>query len=39
VIFYYAEPGTPAYDVMVLLDMDQPQTGTGSATGTPMANR
>jgi transcriptional regulator with XRE-family HTH domain len=39
VIFYYAEPGTPAYDVMVLLDMDQPQPGTGLATGTPMANR
>ncbi|MEU9330764.1 helix-turn-helix transcriptional regulator [Streptomyces canus] len=38
-IFYYAEPGTPAYDVMVLLDMDQPPTGTGLATDTSTANR
>jgi transcriptional regulator with XRE-family HTH domain len=37
-ILYYAEPGTPAYDVMVLLDMDQPQTGIGADTGTPMAH-
>ncbi|MFF3380404.1 helix-turn-helix transcriptional regulator [Streptomyces sp. NPDC002680] len=39
VIFYYAEPGTPTYDVMVLLDMDQPRTGTGSPAGTFTANR
>ncbi|MEV2193611.1 helix-turn-helix transcriptional regulator [Streptomyces phaeochromogenes] len=38
-IFYYAEPGTPAYDVMVLLDINQPQTGTGWATGTPGTHR
>lgn len=25
VIFYYAEPGTPAYDVLVLLDMERPR--------------
>lgn len=25
VIFYYAEPGTPAYDVLVLLDLDRPR--------------
>jgi hypothetical protein len=39
VIFYYAEPGTPAYDVMVLLDMDQPRPGTGPAPDTSTANR
>ncbi len=38
-IFYYAEPGTPAYDVMVLLDMDRPRTGTGAATDTSMTRR